>query len=454
MKRGLKRVLSIALLVVTMLQLTACTGFFTNPVSLMQPPKSSGDLVEIEEALSAVSANYELSYPSTGDYRNAIIIRDLNYDGKNEAIAFYQTSDNQTITVHINILAYDKGEWDSKYDSILNASGIDRVEFHDVCADKTQEIFVGCKLYNAQEQQLNVYKYENKNITLLTEETYTNYCVGNLGASTKPQVVLFTIANQVQDSATVQKSSQIKKQVSAKLLSLSYEDTVPVTLGTVAFDSNIVSFASMSVSPIAEDKSGVFVDAIVDSNAMITEVFYYNDTLKTLFYNKRANSTDKTYRDSLIGCKDIDNDGVIEIPKTYVCQGYETNVSADEKVYFTEWYGVKGKQLGERETCGFINNADNYFLNTPATWLGIITVQRNFDNRERVFYEWDFEKRTYGEELFKIKVFLKSNFKKNNSNYKKIAEDDEYVYAAKINTKAVSQNQVDIKYLKENIVLL
>ena len=281
MKNVLKRVLCLALLAITMLNLTACTGFFTNPVSLMQPPKSSGDLVEIEEELSSISLNYELSYPSSGDERNAIIIRDLNNDGKNEAIAFYQTSDKQTITVHMNVLSKDAGEWESKYDTILTGAGIDRVEFYDVCGDDTQEIFVGCKLYNAQEQQLNVYKYENKNITLLTEEKYTNYCVGNIGASEKPQVVLFSIDNQVQN-AVEPKSTQIKKSVSAKLLSLSYEDCVPVTLGTVGFDSNIVSFTSMSVSKIGEKTNGVFVDAIVDSNAMITEVFYYDEIMCAL----------------------------------------------------------------------------------------------------------------------------------------------------------------------------
>ena len=51
--------------------------------------------------------------------------------------------------------------------------------------------------------------------------------------------------------------------------------------------------------------------------------------------------------------------------------------------------------------------------------------------------------------------FIKNcDFNKNDRNYQIIAEDEEYVYAAKINSKAVSKNQIDVKYLKENIVLL
>ena len=242
--------------------------------------------------------------------------------------------------------------------------------------------------------------------------------------------------------------------MTAKLLSFSYDDGVPVALGTVNFDSNIVSFSEISVSQMNNDKNAVFVDAFVGASAMITEVFYYDETIKTSFYNKRTKTTDFTYRDSLIGSRDINKDGKIEIPKTYVCQGYDTLADPIEKVYFTEWYTVEGKKLTERVACGFINTSDNYFIQTPATWLGTVTAQRNLEDRERTFCEWDFTKRTYGETLFSIRVFLKSDFEKNNRNFTKITSDDEYVYAVKVNKDAVSQNKVTIDYLKENIILL
>lgn len=450
-----KRIFAVLLGLIMMLNMTGCTGLFSNPVSLMSPPKSSGDLVEIEEALSKISSDYELSYPSTGKYRNAIIIRDFNGDGQNEALVFYQQTDNNTITVHMNILTFIEKEWKSKYDAKLSGTGIDRIEFHDVCGDGNVEIFVGCKLYNVQEQELNVYKYENNSVTLLTQERYTDYCVGDIIGSEKPQIVLFKITNETDNVSNESKDSPIKKTVSAKLLSFSYEnDGVPVALGTVNFDSSIVSFSNIAVSPVSKDKNAVFVDAFVDASAMITEVFYYDETLKLSFYNKRAKTTDVTYRDSLIGSRDINKDGMVEIPKTYVCQGYDTLDDPTEKVYFTEWYNVKGNALGERVTSGFINTADNYFVATPATWLGKITAQRNLEDRERSFCEWDFTNRTYGENLFSIRVFLKSEFKKNNRNYTKIKEDDEYVYAVKVNKNAASQNKVTIDYLKENIILL
>ena len=98
--------------------LTGCTGFFSNPVSLMSPPKSSGDLVEIEEAISKIAPDYNLSYPSAGRHRNAIVIRDLNNDGNNEALVFYEITENNIITVHMNLLVYSEKEWQSVIDLI------------------------------------------------------------------------------------------------------------------------------------------------------------------------------------------------------------------------------------------------------------------------------------------------------------------------------------------------
>ena len=442
--------------------MSGCTGFFSNPVSLMLPPKSSGDIEEVEQALSKVASNYEFSYPASGDNRNAITIRDFNLDGKDEALVFYQTVDeNNAITVHMGVFVYDgetrdDAKWTLLKDVLLSGTGIDRFEFIDVCDDDSPEVFIGCKLYNAQEQELNIYDFNNSDITLLSQERYTDYCVGDLIGTGKNQVILFKIANQTETVSPESVDSPLSKTVSAKLLSLSYEDvdSVPVVLGTVDFDGNITSFSNISLENVADDKKGVVVDAYVGGSAMITEVFYYDETLKASFYNKRTASTDATYRESLIASRDINGDKIIEIPKTYVCQGYDMFDNPAQKVYFTEWYNISGKKLGERVACGFINTADNYFLQTPATWLGKITVQRNFDERERVFCEWDFTKQTYGQTLFSVRVFLKSEFKENSRNYTKVNSDDEYVYAVKINEDANFTDSISVEYLKENIILL
>lgn len=456
----MKKVVMIIVSVLIMLNFTGCTGLFSSPVSLMSPPRSSGDLVKIEETLAKLKPDYELSYPSDGDYRNAIIIRDLNGDKRNEAIVFYQTSEKQTITVHMNILSKSKDEWTSKYDVALSGTGVERVEFCDVCGDSNEEILVGSKLFNNNEQELNVYKYEKNQVKLLVQERYTSYCTADLGASDKPQILLFKIDNQTNPNTNIIESDEsnnfaVTKTISAKLVSFSYEnEDTAVALGSVNFDNSIVSFSDIKVGAINDKQNGVFVDAIASDAEMVTEVFYYDETLKTTFYNKRTMITDLTYREALINCRDINGDGKIEIPKAYVCQGYENVEDVSQKAYFTEWYRLENQTITDKVACGFLNVTDNYFISTEDNWVGTITLQRNLNIRERTFYEWDFTKQTYGDMLFKVRVFLKHDFGKNSRGYTKVKSDSEYIYAVKINNDTTSANKVTLDYLKKHIILL
>ena len=137
-----------------------------------------------------------------------------------------------------------------------------------------------------------------------------------------------------------------------------------------------------------------------------------------------------------------------------MCQGYDAVEDPDKKVYFSEWYSMNGQTISDRCSCGFLNTADNYYIATPASWIGKITAQKDLDIRERIFYEWDFTNKNFGEMLFKIRVFLKSDFEKDNRGYTKIKSDNEYIYAAKVNTQAQSENKVTLDYLKNNITLL
>ena len=451
----MKKAVMIIVSILIMLNFTGCTGLFSSPVSLMSPPRSSGDLVKIEETLAKLKPDYELSYPSNGDYRNAIIIRDLNGDKRNEAIVFYQTSEKQTITVHMNILSKSKDEWISKYDVALSGTGVERIEFCDVCGDSNEEILVGSKLFNNNEQELNVYKYESNQVKLLAQERYTNFCTANLGASDKPQILILKISSQTTAEVAGTKDSNVYQDVSAKLVSFSYEnENSAIALGSVSFDSSIVSFSDAKIGPINENQNGVFVDAVLSNSAMITEVFYYNETLKTTFYDKRAHITNITYRDALVNSMDINGDGKIEIPSCYVCPGYEGVENPNEKAYFIEWYGLNNQTITDKVTSGFLNSSDNYFISTKDSLAGKVTYQRNLDERERTFYEWNFTKQSYGEMLFKIKVFLKSEFEKNKQGYTKLKSDNEYIYAAKVNNEANSENKISIDELKKNIVLL
>lgn len=447
-----KKLSLIFLSAVIMLSFTGCVGIFDAPVSLMQAPKGSGDLEVIEELLNEKHSGFEFSYPLRGNYRNAVIFKDFDNDGADEAIAFYQTNENKTITIHICTLNYQDDEWKIEYDSALSGIAIDRVEFADICSDNVKEILVGCKLFNSNEQELNVYKQEKNGLKLLSQERYTDYCVCDLGASEKPQIAIFklgTISRGLTENSTVKSSSV------AKLISFSYDkDSIPIALGSANFDSNAISISKITVSENSDNQKGVFVDAIVSEDSMITEIFYYNETIKSLFYDKRNFTTKQTLRNSLTESRDINGDGNIEIPQTYLCNGYEAETEYEEKEFFTEWYSVKNKAISDRADCGFLNTNDGYFLSLDASLLGKVTAKKDLNNRERILCEWNFTESDFGSEILRIKVFLKTNFEQDNEGYTKLKSDNEYVYAVKINKDTAKEYDISFDSLKKQFKLL
>lgn len=436
------------------LTLCSCSGVFTSPVSLLKPPKSSGDIAQIEEYLNKTVGDYTFCFAQTQDNGNAINLYDLDGDKTDEAIVFYETTQGETVSIHINVLAKKDDTYKTVDEQIISGIGIDRVGFYDVCLDDTLEIFVGSKIYNTNRQNLTVFSYENKMLNSRFSSKYTDYYITDLGAGTKPQILVLDVDSSAISSSEDLTDSPITTTTTASLVTLTSsvaDDGEALVCSSAKFDSNVVSFSKITSSQLSDGTPCVFVDAVVGKNEMITEIFtYQNQKLKTTFYSKATKTTVTSRRESLISSNDVDGDGKIEIPKTYLCHGYENEALSANKVYFTEWYEPQGKALTNHKASGFLNSADNYFVGVPKLLLGKITAKKIMDERERVFYSWNFATNDFGEELFRIKVFYKKNFEQNSHGFSSLATDENFVYAVKVS----KNDDIDLEYIKQNFRLL
>ena len=76
----------------------------------MKPPKATGERQEIYSVLEE-KANYQLTlrYPKAGEYRSAIVMKDVTGDGNDEAIAFY-TRGEDPYTI-VSVISETEGVW-------------------------------------------------------------------------------------------------------------------------------------------------------------------------------------------------------------------------------------------------------------------------------------------------------------------------------------------------------
>ena len=119
MKRGVdmtfKKFVALCLSALIALVFSGCASFDVQ--NLLLAPKLEGDMYPVQQALEeAVGDSITLKYPVSGEYRSAFVLKDLNRNGYQEAIALYSVTTDNTVTMHINVIAESGDGWESKGD--------------------------------------------------------------------------------------------------------------------------------------------------------------------------------------------------------------------------------------------------------------------------------------------------------------------------------------------------
>ena len=115
---------------------------------------------QIYSVLETVAAGaFTLKYPTSGDYRSAIITEDLDGDNQQEAMAFYQKADEAAI-IRVVFMRKAGDAWQSLGDFTNTATQVDKVAFGDVNGDGDQEVIIGWGSAQTGSTSLCVYSIE------------------------------------------------------------------------------------------------------------------------------------------------------------------------------------------------------------------------------------------------------------------------------------------------------
>lgn len=437
---------------------SSCTAAFSDPVSLMSPPKVSGVLEGIEGALSdAVGSQYTFVYPTSGGYRSACITQSITGKYDAEAIVFYEL--NSTGEIHLNYLAKNSGAWSSIADTKLVCTSVDRVDFADVCGDEQKELLIGCNMYNANEKKLNVFGIDGRGLFHNGSEEYTDFSVCTLTGDKKPQVMLFTVnstmaVNQNGDAWVDSNLSQpLKKSAEARLVSFDRVSGAAETIASAPIDKNITSVSSVSQNISASGYPALYVDAYKGADVMITEVLYYDTEARQLvsaFCDSESGENTVTNRRLLVSSRDINEDDRFEIPFDAPVPGYSAQPPS-QRLYYSVWKRFSNGMFTDM-TKGYFNTTDNYYLEVPERWLDDVMLEIDAKNSTEIFYTYDTKTNGAAEELLRIRVFGKSEFAQFADSYVKVAETDNSIIGALI-SQSKSELAVDADYLIHHITV-
>lgn len=419
----LKKTMLLVFSILLCFTMCGCDFFAADTTELLSPPSLSDDLKLISTAIEqSCEVDYLMKYPLSGEYRSAVVQKDVDGDGVNEAFAFYSTKDGEDEIMNVNVIRFENNTWKSFSVQTIVASGVHRIEFCDLDQDGISEILVGWQIYSTNDMQLAVYSYNAGKLTQQMLHRYNHFVICDLDENKADEVLIVDI-------------DTIKQQNTASLHGLIDGDIVQI--GKCQLDGKIQSFGHPIVSELSSGKSAVYIDSVKGIGAITEVLIYEKGKLLNPLYDEQLAETTKTLRAASLQTHDFNGDGGLEIPVQLNVPSASKSAAA-EKLYLTNWCTFNGELLTTQVT-SMVNVIDGYYYNIPSKWIGNIAILKDTDNRIREVYSYDTEKMSVGSSLIYLRAISRRDWENgvyNALGLLEIGRTDDSVIACRISQKS------------------
>lgn len=375
------KLLSALFLCCVLFSFSSCSLRIVSVDSLIRAPKLTGVNQQVQQSLDqSVGEDMILKTPLSGEYASAFVYRDLDNDQNNECIAFYALTSSDT--VHMNILDTDQnGSWFSVCDTAGSGSDVSSLTFADVDGNGRDEIIVTWQIPESKNNQyLSVYGGYAPDVGIVSmfSELYTAYHALDVNGDGSDEIFLSVI-----------ETSGDSYLAYGRLFAYEEQAARIEMVSEIRLDSTVTSYAN-----ICHDYEGalcrIYIDGVVSETHMITEVLEVSSSallLSVATADGQAVSA-LTLRSGEHLCRDINNDGYVEIPSYAPLAGgsiLDRENGVSENLYLTVWNRYSASRLVPAYQ--YIENIDfGYRFDIPQDWQQRVTAVKDLKLNRLRFY--------------------------------------------------------------------
>ena len=350
--------------------------------TMLSAPRLTVEQEQIYQALQrAAGSGISLKYPKSGEYLSAFTVVDLDGDGDDEAIVFYEISGASAEENPLRMCLLDQkdGEWRDVKDYTTAGAEVERISIQKLGDNPRTNLIVCYGMVDGAKYSAEILHYEDGGLQLSRSTPYSVMDVRDLDLNGSQELL-------VVNAATV--STAATATVYALDVSGSYYQS-SVELPDVFTDFSGVLYSKLPSDDPRTANSGlaVYIDGTTGATTMQTEVLTYADHKLSLQYADNAERFTSTTRSVGCPCMDIDSDGEAEIPVQTVFYGY-SSAEESEQVPMTSWYICRNGAL-IRKKSSYYAKSSGYFFLLPEIWEKKVTAMPAAN--EVVFWEMDTE---------------------------------------------------------------
>jgi len=343
--------------------LCGCAGSFggTGVDELLRAPRIADENGAVKAALDlALGENTQLKYPIHGDFLSPFLSGDWDGDGTDDMAVLYRTGEQPNVC-----LAVLEQDADGVWQLIGSAEGlsdvVDSVRLASLRRGRADQIVVG---YTTQgDEYLAVYAYENGQLQPILQQTSTQYIIEDITGSGADDLVLLSA-----DADT--------EKMSVQLLTANDEGFSAVQAPGLSAEL-FTGLAAISAGRGADGKGYLILDGWTGATGTsLASMMLYYDRETGALMPAQLPGTEDLYADSLrhvglLTSRDIDGDGVVEIPVQPEMPG-QMNLLQDRRMSFVVWRDYT--QAGSDHGFGLLDEAYGYYLRLPEEWRGNLTL--------------------------------------------------------------------------------
>lgn len=315
-------------------------------------PQLSSTYIALQNEINALlDGGAEYASPASGTNRQAVQLEDINGDGTSEAIVFTSVrGDARPLKIHV---FEDSGENYTEVGLIEGeGTGIESVSYLDMDMDGSKEIAVGWRIASGM-NVLSVYSMKD-------------YSEENVFSTDYAKYVAFDIDGDGADEIAVLHPAQADNSGRAELFRLR---SGAVTSETCDLRAEGRSAARIRTTLLADGSPAILVESGTDEGGLVTDLLIAGGSG---LENLTLAGDYAGIRPMQIWSRDLDGDGVIEVPEL---EALPFQAEATSTYYLTRWYDYDSTG---RRTCAastYMDTDDSWYLKIPESWIGRITVR-------------------------------------------------------------------------------
>lgn len=397
MKKYVIKIFKIILFSLFLFCLSGCALIGFDAQDLISPPTSNDDQQAIYALLSEVDESLNFSYPTSGDYRSAVILKDLDADGIDEAIGFIEDPSGGIVVQFMN-------ETDNVWTTIssFENSGIqiDRVLFADFTGDGHNEVIVGWGSTASLIATVSVFVYSDDGVTEhILDTNYNEMIITDFDGDEVNELFITTVF-----AATEEEGAEDMPAI-GKLYKFDDENTEePYIVSSIILNSSVIRYTTLVFDTIYFSVDAVVIDGVSAEGNTITQAIYLNESnrlvsfLQSTDYLSEFNSFTRPSSLNLTPT-DINDDDTIEFPYIKNSSLIGDEDYYDNLNYYVDW--IRFNSEGYRVSNSFIINTTDNFTMEYSSALEISCEY----NEDRTYYIKQYTKTTDGE-ILKVKILF------------------------------------------------